>query len=87
MALLAIGGGKFRAGTWVIRIGGVLPIFQVAGIALRGEAIEDSRGKLRVAGVALDSGVGTEKREAVLVILYLLHGDVPALHGVALRAV
>ena len=36
---------------------------------------------------ALQRGVGPEQREAVLVVLYLLHGNVPSLHGVALCAV
>ena len=36
---------------------------------------------------ALHSRVGSEQREAVLVVLYLLHGNVPSLHRVALRAV
>lgn len=87
VAALAVRGGKVWTGGGVCGICGVLPILEVAGIALRGESIENPRGKLRVARVALDGGVGTEKGEAVLVILYLLHGDVPALHGMALGAV
>lgn len=87
VAALAIRSGEVRAGGGVRGICGVLPILEVAGIALCGEAVENSRGELRVARVALHRSVGTEKREAILVILHLLHGDVPALHGVALRAV
>lgn len=87
VAALAVRSGEVRTGGGVCGICGVLPILEVAGIALRGEAIENPRGQLRVARVALEGGVGAEKREAVLVILYLLHGGVPALHGVALRAV
>jgi hypothetical protein len=37
--------------------------------------------------VALDCSVRAQKRETVLVILHLLDGNVPTLHGVALRAV
>lgn len=37
--------------------------------------------------ITLQRRMGSQQREAVLVILYLLHGDVPALHRVALRAV
>jgi len=35
----------------------------------------------------LNGGVCSQQRKAILVILYLLNGDVPALHGVALRAI
>jgi hypothetical protein len=37
--------------------------------------------------IALHGRVGSEQRETVLVILHLLHGNLPALHGVAIRAV
>jgi len=40
-----------------------------------------------VAIVTLDSRVRTQQREAVLVVLELLHSDVPALYGVTFRAV
>ena len=40
-----------------------------------------------MAVVALNGGVGTEKREAVLVILHLLRGDIPTLYGVTLGAI
>jgi hypothetical protein len=59
----------------------------MARIALRGESVENSRGELRVALIALHSRVGAKKREAVLVVLHLLYSNVPALHGMALRAV
>lgn len=36
---------------------------------------------------ALQGCVRSQKREAVLVILDLLHGDIPALNGVTLRAI
>jgi len=87
MALLAIAGSKCRARVWVIWIGGVLPIFQMAGIALRGKSEKlPDRGAL-VAGIAWYSGMGAEKREAILVVLHALGGDIPALYGVALRAI
>jgi len=60
MALLAIGGGECRARTGVIRIGGVLPIFQVARIALRGKAEKLSDSGALVAGIARYGGVGAE---------------------------
>lgn len=37
--------------------------------------------------VALHGGVGSQQRKPVLVILHLLHGDIPALHRVAIRAI
>ena len=40
-----------------------------------------------MAGVARNGGVCAEQREAILVILYLLGSNIPALHGVALFAV
>jgi hypothetical protein len=64
-----------------------LPILQVAGIALRREAIEPAGGKLLVALIALHGGMRAKKREAVLVIFYLLHRHIPSLHRVALCAI
>lgn len=37
--------------------------------------------------LALHGGVSSQQREAILVIFHLLHGAIPALNGVALRAV
>jgi hypothetical protein len=37
--------------------------------------------------LALHRGVSAKKREAVLVILYLLNGNIPPTHGVALGAI
>lgn len=45
-----------------------------------------NRGAL-MAIVALRSRVGSEQREAILVILHLLDGNLPSLHRVAVRAV
>lgn len=87
VATLAIGRGEGGPSTRVRGIRGVLPILEVAGVALRGEAIENSGGELRVALVALDGRVRAEKWEAVLVIFYLLNGDVPTLNGVTLGAI
>src|SRR5581483_9005694 len=36
--------------------------------------------------VALQCGMGSDQREAVLMVLYILNGDVPALHRMALFA-
>ena len=87
VAALAIGRREGRASAGVRRIGGALPVFQMAGIALRGKAVEDSGGQLLVTFVALHCGVCAQKREAVLVILHLLNGNIPTLYGVTLCAV
>ena len=78
---------KSGPGGGVIRIRGVLPIFEVAGLASRGEAVEDACSGLLVVIVALDSRMSAEEREAVLVVTHLLDGDVPSLHRMALCAV
>jgi len=87
MAPLAVTRGKRRSGARMWWIGGVLPVFQVAGIARRGEPQEHSRGSLLVAFVALHRGMRAEQRKAVLVIAHRLHGNVPTLHRMALRAI
>ena len=84
---LAIGGCESRTGTGVRWIGGALPSLQVAGVALRGKAIQDPSGGLFVTFLARYGGMGTEQRETVLVILDLLDRDFPAFYSVALRAV
>jgi len=59
----------------------------VAGSALRGQTeIDTGRGAL-VAFRAFHGSVRAKQRETILVIVYLLRGDVPALHGMALGAV
>ena len=84
---LAIGGRKRRARAGVGRARGALPILQVAGIALRGEAIENAGGELLVALIALHGGVRAKQRKTALMILHLLDGNVPSLNRVALRAI
>ena len=87
VAALAIGRGESGAGARVIGIGGILPILEMAGIALGGKAQENSCGSLLVALFALKSGVRTEKRKTILMIFHLLRGNAPALNGVALLTV
>jgi hypothetical protein len=60
MAAQAICGGEGRPSAGVIRIDRVLPVFQVARIALGGEPEELTYGRALVAGIALDGGVRTE---------------------------
>jgi hypothetical protein len=69
------------------RVRSLLPIFQVAGIAACRKSVENSRGRLLVAFLAVNRGMGAEKREAILVILHLLVYGFPTLHRVALSAI
>jgi len=87
VAPLAIARRKRRPGAGVRGIGRVLPIFQMAGIARSAQSQENPRCGLLVAFIALNRGMSAQERKAVLVIAHLLHGDVPTLHRVALRAV
>lgn len=87
VAALAVAGGERRPSACVHWICGVLPILQVAGIAGRAQPEEYPRCGLLVALIALHRGVSAQQRKPVLMIANLLHGDVPALHSVALRAV
>ena len=87
MATLAIAGGKGRAGAGVNRICSVLPIFQVAGITGGAQPEKHPRRGLLVALIALHGGVSAQQWKPVLMIADLLHRDIPALHGVALRTV
>lgn len=87
VALLALRRRKNRGIGRVRRIGGLLPIRQVTRIAGGGKAQKDTRGRLLVALFALHRRVGTQQREAVHVILDLLHGNVPPLNGVTLGAI
>jgi len=84
---LALGGGEIGGIGGVRGIGGLLPILEVAGLTICREAVEDSDGGLLVAFFARNRSVGTEQREAVHVILHLLHGDVPTLDGMAQFAI
>jgi len=84
---LALARSKRRPGACVWRICGPLPIFQMAGIALRRQSVENSRRGPFMALLARHGCMRAEQREAVLVILDLLWRDVPALHRVTLFAV
>ena len=87
MATLAIAGGKCRASLGVIGIGGILPILQVAGIALRGKSEELANSGAPMTGFARNRGMRPQQWETILVILHRLRRDIPALHGVTLLAV
>ncbi len=68
VALLAFAGGERGADTRVIRVSRVLPIFQMARIALRFEAEELPNCCALMAGIAGDGGMRAEKRKAILVV-------------------
>src|SRR5580704_402801 len=59
----------------------------MAGVALRGKALELANRRALVAGIAVDRGVGANQWEAIKVLIDLLNRNVPSLHGVALFAV
>lgn len=59
----------------------------VARNALRRQSLELTHRRALVTGVAIHRGVRADQREAIQVLVDLLHGNVPALYGVALLAV
>lgn len=64
-----------------------IPVGLMTCYAGRRQALELADRCALMAVFALRSGVGSQQREAVLVILHRLHSDVPALDGMALRAI
>jgi len=84
VALLA-GGGE--AGGNVARAGRALEVAAVARVALRRQPLKLADGRALVAGVTLQGSVCADQRKAILVLLDLLDGNLPALHGMALLAV
>jgi len=87
VALIAFARGKCCTSTLVRGIGGVLPVLQVARIALGFKPQELSDGSALMAGIARHGSMGSEKRKAILVVLNLLGGDIPAFYGMTLRTV
>ena len=79
------GRGKVRGR--VVWVGGLLEVTQVARGAGDREALVLADGRTLMAILAQDSGVGPEKRKAVIMTANLLHRDVPASKGVALLAI
>jgi len=71
----------------MIGIDGALEVRGMAGITIRGHGLELAVGSAFVAGIAIDGGVRSSQRKAVIMLLHLLDGDVPSAHGVALLAV
>ena len=69
------------------RVGRRLEIRGVAGIALGRHRLKMAAGSAFVAGVAVHGRVRSGERKAIVVLLDLLHADLPSLHGMALLAV
>ena len=72
---------------YVVRTLGVLKVSHMAGVAGRRQALILTHSRALVAIFALHCRVSTQQRKTILVIFYLLDRDIPALNGVALRAV
>ena len=87
VAALAFARRKSRPRARVRRIRRLLPFFQVARFASRRQSVEDSRRGSLVALLAGHGRVRAKQREAILVILHLLYGNVPALDRVAQLAI
>lgn len=57
----------------VVGIARALEIFGVAGIALRRHGLELACGSALVAGIAVDGGMSSRQRKAIIVLLNLLY--------------
>ena len=86
VALLARRLERHAAGH-VVRVRRALELPHVTGQAVRGHGLELTVRRVLVAGIAIHGSVCAGQREAVVMILDLLDGDVPPAHGVALRAI
>ena len=71
----------------VVRIGALLEICGVTGQTLCRHRLKLTLGRAFVAGVACDGGVGSGQRKAVIVLLDLLHRNLPSADRVALLAI
>jgi hypothetical protein len=71
----------------MIRVRRLLKIRQMARDTSGGETLKLADGRALVAILALHRRVGAEERKAVLVIVNLFCGNLPALNGVTLRAI
>src|SRR5215471_10635110 len=78
-------GGELRGD--VIGIGGLGKVGLVARVARSRHGLELAIGAILVAGIAVHGGVSTHQREAIVVILDILIGDLPSAHRVALFAI
>ena len=79
--------GPWKLRGYVIWIGGLLKLGQMTRDTIRGKTLKLADSSALVAILALYRRVRPQQRKAILVILDLLYGNVPALHRVALGAV
>lgn len=82
MALLA---GSGEAAVHVVRFGRLV-VLGVARVTLRRQSLELSHCSAFVAGSAVEYGMCPHQRKAVLVLVDLLHRDMPTLHAMTLFA-
>jgi hypothetical protein len=78
-------GGEMRGD--VVRVAGPLEICGVTGETLDRQRFKFTLGGAFVAGVAGDGRVGSCQRKAVIMLLDLLHRNLPSADGVALFAI
>ena len=82
----ALASGRELCGN-VVRVGSVLKVSLVAGVACRRQRLELAVGAPFVTGVAVNRRVGTRQREAIIVLLNVFDSDCPSADGVALLAI
>lgn len=80
MALLA---SRRKSSRYVIRIGSVLEVLGMAGITLRRKSLELPGRRSFMARLAVNGGVRSDKRKAVLVIANCRNGNMPSSNRVA----
>jgi hypothetical protein len=71
----------------VVRTLGLLKVSHMAGVACRRQALILTHSRAFVAIFTLYGGMRSQQWKTILVIFYLLDRDIPALNGVAPRAV
>ena len=69
------------------RVRGRGEVLQVAGVARRRHGLEFAGGSVLMTGVAVHGGVRTRQREAVVVLVDILNGDLPSPDCMALLTV
>ena len=78
--------GRESAGG-VVRVTGRFEVGDVTRVALRRQCLKLAAGCSLVTGVAIQGGMSPGQRKAVVVLLHLLHRDLPSTNGVAPFAV
>lgn len=84
VAILACDGKHSRD---VVRSSRILKVGLMAGITIGRHRAEVAVSSVLVASVAIDGGMGSGQREAIVVVLNIANRDLPSAHRVALLAV